>query len=168
VSDAVDFWPPVPYTPPQLKGTKVPVVFWYKQNAESLREFGEAVDLIVKRTKRHIGELALAKARAALAEQYPDGPTGLDGDELADYWQVVEQIEAAEAAAPDVEPLGDDTEERARALGIVLRSVEVGGEERVYPRDHGQRVAFVQELLPAGVTGLITGILAQRTNEPGN
>lgn len=165
------FWPPVPYTPPQLKGTRKPVVFWYTQDATALREFDEAVDLIVRRVRKHQAVTQLARLDQLRADylkgrEVDDLPEG----ERDEYARTVERIAQATALvdADDCEPLADDTEERARALGIVLESVEVGGEVRLYPEDHAERVAMVRQMLPAAVAGLIAGIRQQRTNDPGN
>lgn len=154
---AASFWPPVPYTPPALAASRKRVVFWYHQGAEALAAFSAAFDLYLERLDATAAHQALERARADL-EIMP-------GDEA-----LTERLEEAQAAvdALKVEPLGDECEERARLLGPVLESVEVGGDTRLYPVDHADRVAFVRQILPQAVLELIIGVRAQRYNSPGN
>jgi len=153
----VPFWPPVPYTPPALASVRKQVVFWYYQDADALAAFDAAFALYLQRQDASLAHQRLAAAKADL-------------DIMPDEEALVERLAEAQAAvdALDVEPLGDEIEERARLLGEVLESVEVGGEVRLYPADHADRVAFVRGILPQAVVELIVGIRAQRYNKPGN
>ena len=154
---ASSFWPPVPYTPPALAAARKRVVFWYHQNAEALAAFSDAFDTYLERLDATSTHQALERARADLAI--------VPGDE-----DLTARLDEAQAAvdALKVEPLGDECEERARLLGPVLESVEIGGETRLFPTDHADRVAFVRQILPQAVLELIIGIRAQRYNSPGN
>jgi hypothetical protein len=154
---SASFWPPVPYTPPALSSARKRVVFWYHQSADALAAFSGAFDAYLERLDATSAHQSLDRARADLAI-------------MPDDESLLERLAEAQAAvdALKVEPLGDEVEERARLLGPVLESVEIGGETRMYPTDHADRVAFVRQILPQAVLELIIGIRAQRYNSPGN